>query len=72
MTELNWNWLKLEKFPLSGISKGDALAEAGEMSPVIGIDHQDAALGSCGGGQLPKQSSAWTAGEEMAGSDRHL
>ena len=31
MTELNWNWLKLEKFPLSGISKGDALAEAGEI-----------------------------------------
>ena len=32
---------------------------------MIGVDHQDAALGSCGGGQLPKQSSAWTAGEEM-------
>ena len=31
MTELNWNWLKLEKFPLSGISKGDALAETGEI-----------------------------------------
>lgn len=30
-----------------------------------GTDHQNAALESCGGGQLPKQSSAWAAGKEM-------
>lgn len=28
-----------------------------------GTDHQNAALESCGGGQLPKQSSAWAAGK---------